>query len=92
MKTTTTKDGPAIMEEIYRVLEAKSISYEKKERYLVFCTHGEGDGGNLVQWEMEVCKLPRLSVNGIRFKRISGNTMEFKQIASNVADELKLKE
>ena len=91
MKTTTTKDGPAIMEEICRVLEArKSISFEKKERFLVFCSHGEGDGGNLVQWEMEVCKLPRLSVNGVRFKRISGNTMEFKQIASSVADELKL--
>ena len=90
MKTTTTKDAPSIMEEIYRVLEAKSISFEKKERYLVVCTHGEGDGGNLVQWEMEVCKLPRLSVNGVRFKRISGNTMEFKQIASSVADQLNL--
>ena len=79
------------MEEICRVLETKkSISFEKKERFLVFCSHGEGDGGNLVQWEMEVCKLPRLSVNGVRFKRISGNTMEFKQIASSVADELKL--
>ena len=78
------------MEEIYRVLEDKSVSFEKKERYLVLCTFGEGDGGNLVQWEMEVCKLPRLSVNGVRFKRISGNTMEFKQIASSITDALNL--
>ena len=78
------------MEEICRVLEAKSISYEKKERYVVLCSYGEGDGGNLVQWEMEVCKLPRLSVNGVRFKRITGQTMEFKEIASSVANELKL--
>ena len=90
MKTTTTKEAPVVMQEIYRVLEAKAISFEKKERYLVLCTHGEGDGGNLVQWEIEVCKLPRLSVNGVRFKRISGNTMEFKLIASSVANELKL--
>ena len=83
-------EASAIMEQIYRVLESKSIPFEKKERYLVLCTHGEGDGGNLVQWEIEVCKLPRLSVNGVRFKRISGNTMEFKQIASSVANELKL--
>ncbi len=79
-----------MMEEICRVLEYNSISYEKKERFLVLCRHGEGEGSHLVQWEIEICKLPRLSVNGIRYKRISGNSMAYKQIASKVTNELRL--
>lgn len=90
MKTTSNMDPHAMVDEICRVLDSNSISYEKRERFLVLCTHGEGEGGHLVQWEMEVCKLPRLSLNGVRFKRISGNTMGFKQIATKVSDELNL--
>lgn len=90
MKTTSTMDPQGMMEEISRVLEIHAVSYERKERYLILCTYGEGEGGDLVQWEMEVCKLPRLSLNGVRFKRISGSSMAFKQIATKVADDLKL--
>ena len=88
MKTTSSKDPDSIMWEIRRVLEGNAVDFEQRERYLLFCVHGDGRGDNLIQWEMEVCKLPRLSLNGVRFKRISGSSMAFKNIASKISNEL----
>ncbi|XP_042331726.1 MAP/microtubule affinity-regulating kinase 3 isoform X1 [Sceloporus undulatus] len=90
MKTTSSMDPNDMMREISKVLNANNCDYEQRERFLLFCVHGDGHAENLVQWEMEVCKLPRLSLNGVRFKRISGTSIAFKNIASKIANELKL--
>ncbi|XP_074547650.1 MAP/microtubule affinity-regulating kinase 3a isoform X2 [Halichoeres trimaculatus] len=90
MRTTSSMEPCDIMREIRKVLDANNCDYEQQESFLLFCVHGDGQAENLVQWEMEVCKLPRLSLNGVRFKRISGSSIAFKNIASKVANELKL--
>ncbi|XP_041710923.1 MAP/microtubule affinity-regulating kinase 3 isoform X1 [Coregonus clupeaformis] len=90
MRTTSSMEPCDIMREISKVLEAYNCDYEQQECFLLLCVHGDGHAENLVQWEMEVCKLPRLSLNGVRFKRISGSSIAFKNIASKVANELKL--
>lgn len=90
MKTTSSMEPNEMMREIRKVLDANSCQSELHERYMLLCVHGTPGHENFVQWEMEVCKLPRLSLNGVRFKRISGTSMAFKNIASKIANELKL--
>ncbi|XP_024915134.1 serine/threonine-protein kinase MARK2 isoform X11 [Cynoglossus semilaevis] len=90
MKTTSSMEPTEMMREIRKVLDSNSCEYEVRERYMLLCLSGNPARDDFVQWEMEVCKLPRLSLNGVRFKRISGTSIAFKNIASKIANELKL--
>ncbi|XP_075043811.1 serine/threonine-protein kinase MARK2 isoform X5 [Mixophyes fleayi] len=90
MKTTSSMEPNEMMSEIRKVLDANSCEHESQEKYMLLCVHGSPGHDSYVQWEMEVCKLPRLSLNGVRFKRITGTSMAFKNIASKIANELKL--
>eukprot|EP01134_Creolimax_fragrantissima_P004284 CFRG4284T1 len=80
MKSTSAKSADLMVADLETLLMNMFIEYEKPEPYLLICTH------STCQWEMEICKLPRLSLNGVRFKRISGNPVNYKAIVSSVFD------
>ncbi|KAJ3032153.1 Serine/threonine-protein kinase par-1 [Rhizophlyctis rosea] len=81
--TTSTKDPDTILSEVLRVLGEANIKYET-QAYIAVCVHQD------VEFEIEVCKLPRLSVNGLRFKRMSGNSWTYKNLLTDLIAKMNL--
>lgn len=85
MANTSAKPAEDVIDEIRRVLRANNIEFTQTDPFAVECKHGD------IQFEMEVCKLPRLSLHGIRHKRMSGPALGYKNICTKILNELNLK-
>ncbi|ESN99549.1 hypothetical protein HELRODRAFT_84170, partial [Helobdella robusta] len=95
MKNTSSADPLKMIIEARRVLDLNQCDFYQLNPFVVHCSHGganddvKSDCSSHVEWVMEVCRLPRLSVNGIKFKRISGSPLIYKNIAAKISNELK---
>eukprot|EP00049_Salpingoeca_infusionum_P012423 m.227500 g.227500 ORF g.227500 m.227500 type:complete len:591 (+) comp15179_c0_seq1:308-2080(+) len=84
MNNTSSLEPEAIMAEVKRVLVSNEIQVQDESAFVLVCTKGD------IQFEMEVCKLPRLSMNGVRHKRIAGPSIAYKNLLSKLFNEMQL--
>lgn len=75
VSTTSTREPAHLLKEIQRVMAESGVSC-KNEAYVINC---ELDN---IAFEIEICKIPRLSVNGLRVKRLTGNSWEYKSLVT----------
>ena len=91
MKTTSSLQPDAIITHVCSVLVAHGCRY-RRHAYTLTCWYGDENcsAESYVQWEMEVCRLPRLSLNGVRLRRVAGSAISFKNIAARITNDLRL--
>lgn len=90
--TTTMKNPREIMEEVVRVLAEQALEVDF-EGYTFRCKsteEGAGEGKSRLQFEVEVCQIKGLSMNGVKFKRVAGDVWEYRNMCQNLMALMKL--
>ncbi|RKP01197.1 hypothetical protein CXG81DRAFT_12294 [Caulochytrium protostelioides] len=82
--TTSSKEPKAIMQEVLRVLHSRNVVTEVSN-FVIMCALGE-----LIRFEIEVCKVPRLSQHGLRTKRMAGDAWTYKRVLTDLLEQMQL--
>jgi MAP/microtubule affinity-regulating kinase len=83
VSTTSSKEARVILQEVQRVLAENQIKFTTN-KFVVQCSN------NGLEFEVEVCKLPRLQLSGLRFKRVSGSSWTYKNLCSTLIEQMQL--
>ncbi|KAL6052966.1 Serine/threonine-protein kinase KIN2 [Balamuthia mandrillaris] len=83
LSTTSHKAADDILKEVVRVLSMHGIPHVCRD-FCIDCKYED------VCFEVEVCKVPLLPVNAVRFNRIAGDAWAYKSIAAQLVEEMEL--
>lgn len=84
VNTTSAKSVFEILEEIKNACKLNNIVFKHESPFIVECKSGE------VSFEIEVCRVPRLSLHGLHFKRINGGMWTYKKVCNKVLGSMNL--
>ncbi|KAJ3227058.1 Serine/threonine-protein kinase par-1 [Clydaea vesicula] len=82
--TTSSKTPVMILENLSKVLTEIGVKFEIH----LFTTKCRFD--DKVEFEIEICKLPRLSLNGLRFTRLKGDSWVYKDLMTDILKKVDL--
>eukprot|EP00732_Lithocolla_globosa_P003556 Lithocolla_globosa_v1_NODE_2903_length_1830_cov_9.584225.p1 type:complete len:595 gc:universal NODE_2903_length_1830_cov_9.584225:31-1815(+) len=86
--TTSNKMPAEIVKEIERVLVAAELVYEFDGNYTFICE--DTNRKTPISFEIEICKINRLSMFGIHLKRIRGSIWNYKKLANKIVASMVL--
>ncbi|KAL0469420.1 serine/threonine protein kinase [Neurospora intermedia] len=101
VSTTSTKPLSEIRADIKRVLRVLGVEFNEIKggfscRHTPSINHAERqptvmtEGGNEIEFEILIVKVPIVSLHGVQFKRLAGNTWQYKALAEQIVRELRL--
>jgi len=82
--TTTEQSPEVVLAKLKDVLLEKRIEFGFSSPYCLFCRWGA------VAFELEICSIPNLEVNGIKFHRIAGDVWEYSKLCKSILSDMNL--
>eukprot|EP00026_Physarum_polycephalum_P003632 Phypoly_transcript_03645.p1 GENE.Phypoly_transcript_03645~~Phypoly_transcript_03645.p1 ORF type:complete len:738 (+),score=143.90 Phypoly_transcript_03645:152-2365(+) len=88
--TTTMKPADQIVLEVLKVLTESGITFKQKG-FVFKCKQKQPlDKAERVHFDLEICQIHGLNMNGVRFKRISGGVWAYRSLCQSLMQKMKL--